>query len=143
MRMMPFWSVNGMKLISQTSISYFIWSFNIILGLRIDYSKSVLYGISVPQNDMVVVAALVLECKISEFPFKYLWLMVGVNMNRVNNWTPKMPSIIGSLNGKKRVLIHRWWVILSKSILEAIPTYFFHCIQPHRKLLTSFTSFIV
>ncbi|XP_021995690.1 uncharacterized protein LOC110892858 [Helianthus annuus] len=61
--------------------------FHMCSGLRINLSKSNLYGLGVDGGDVEVKAASV-GCKADFLPFRYLGIMVGANMSNVNNWKP-------------------------------------------------------
>ncbi|XP_021995409.1 uncharacterized mitochondrial protein AtMg01250-like [Helianthus annuus] len=61
--------------------------FHACSGLRINLSKSNLYGI-VANSEEVEDLANVVGCKQDTLLFKYVGLKVGANMNRINNWKP-------------------------------------------------------
>ncbi|XP_071705003.1 uncharacterized protein [Rutidosis leptorrhynchoides] len=67
-----------------------------VSGLRININKSSLYGVGVPQHE-VSRLALALGCEASSFPFRFLGLPVGLNMNRVNNWLNLIKYVLGAL----------------------------------------------
>ncbi|XP_021984734.1 uncharacterized protein LOC110880531 [Helianthus annuus] len=56
-------------------------------GLKINIDKLNLYGIGVGMEEIREMANQV-GCKPDYPPFKYLGLMVGANMNQINNWQP-------------------------------------------------------
>lgn len=87
-----------------TRIKSLLWCFNIISGLRINFSKSDLYGINVGPEDLSS-AATSLDCNHSNLPFKYLGSMVGANMNRISNWNPVIEAFDSRLSKwKERTL---------------------------------------
>ncbi|XP_071739795.1 uncharacterized protein [Rutidosis leptorrhynchoides] len=64
-------------------------------GLRINFHKSVIYGLGVSPNEIEYMASHV-GCKVGEFPFTYLGIPIGRNMNRVENWS----SVVETFNSK-------------------------------------------
>ncbi|XP_022007581.1 uncharacterized protein LOC110906813 [Helianthus annuus] len=52
---------------------------------KINYKKSNLFGIGVAESTVQRVASLI-NCNIGKFPFKYLGLLVGANMNQLKYW---------------------------------------------------------
>lgn len=108
-----------------SSIKSLLWSFNIVSGLRINFAKSELFGINVSPND-IEAAAQRLECSHSALPFKYLGLLVGANMNRLSNWSPVIEAFDNRLaKWREHSLSIGGRLTLLKSVLEALPTYFF------------------
>ncbi|GJW73959.1 RNA-directed DNA polymerase, eukaryota, reverse transcriptase zinc-binding domain protein [Tanacetum coccineum] len=56
-----------------------------VSGLRVNYSKSKLYGIGVDEMELNYMVRL-MGCGFSDFPFTYLGIRVGEDMRRVNAW---------------------------------------------------------
>ena len=56
-------------------------------GLKINWGKSTLSGISVPEAETSKVASLV-GCKEDSFPLKYLGLPIGASMSKEEHWKP-------------------------------------------------------
>ncbi|XP_022014674.1 uncharacterized protein LOC110914170 [Helianthus annuus] len=61
--------------------------FHVCSGLKINLSKSYLFGVGLQPVEVEEMAELV-GCKADAFPFKFLGLSVGANMNRISNWRP-------------------------------------------------------
>ncbi|XP_022032463.1 uncharacterized protein LOC110933551 [Helianthus annuus] len=59
--------------------------FHICSGLKLNVVKSNLYGIDLAMDEVGNIAN-DLDCKSDSTPFKYLRVLVGANMNRINNW---------------------------------------------------------
>nr|GEX17885.1 zinc finger, CCHC-type [Tanacetum cinerariifolium] len=58
--------------------------FEEVFGLRVNYNKSRLYGVGVSDSNLDDMARW-MKCGIGDFPFMYLGLPIGENMNRENS----------------------------------------------------------
>jgi hypothetical protein len=97
--------------------------FFLVLGLNINLNKIKLYGVGADEEFCEM--ASLLRCDRGSFPFKYLGLQVGVNMNLVKNWKP-IDIFKSSLSGcKSRHLSYGGRITLIKSVLNSLPTYYF------------------
>ncbi|KAJ0768031.1 putative RNA-directed DNA polymerase [Helianthus annuus] len=107
------------------SLRRLLWVFRLCSGLRININKSMLYGIGKPIME-VQDKATWLGCRYGEVPFKYLGILVGGNMSRINSWDPVIQVFKKRLSlWKARTLSMGGRLVLVKSVLESIPTYFF------------------
>lgn len=59
--------------------------FAAISNLKVNFHKSVLVGVNVPQSWLLEVAE-VLNCKVGSLPILYLGLPVGGDLRRLNFW---------------------------------------------------------
>ncbi|GKD16398.1 RNA-directed DNA polymerase, eukaryota [Tanacetum coccineum] len=66
---------------SRNSIHFF----SLVSGLKINLHKSQLLGVGVA-SDRIIDAAGSIGCSIMKAPFKYLGVMVGGNMSKINAW---------------------------------------------------------
>ncbi|GKV46692.1 hypothetical protein SLEP1_g53669 [Rubroshorea leprosula] len=76
--------------------------FKIISGLKINFSKSTLYGINIEEN-WLNMAASTLNSKCGQLPFLYLGLPVGGNPHCLRFWKPvveKFRSMLATWKGK-------------------------------------------
>ncbi|GJX94035.1 putative RNA-directed DNA polymerase, eukaryota, reverse transcriptase zinc-binding domain protein [Tanacetum coccineum] len=59
--------------------------FNLASGLKVNFSKSKLFGVGVDASDIQGFAN-ILDCQASTFPCSYLGLPIGANMSKACNW---------------------------------------------------------
>ncbi|PWA98441.1 reverse transcriptase domain, Reverse transcriptase zinc-binding domain protein [Artemisia annua] len=99
--------------------------FHLCSGLRINLHKSSLFGVG-KSTEEVTLCANGLGCRPGTTPFKYLGILVGANMNCISNWDPVVEVFKKRLSSwKASVLSTAGRVILIKSVLESLPTYYF------------------
>ncbi|KAJ0429079.1 hypothetical protein HanRHA438_Chr17g0811421 [Helianthus annuus] len=99
--------------------------FHVCSGLRINLSKSNLVGVGVQPVEVVEMADFI-GCKVDTFPFKFLGLCVGSNMNRAPNWQPVVDVFEKRLSLWKASLLSMGGrVVLIRSVLESLPCYYF------------------
>ncbi|XP_071689016.1 uncharacterized protein [Rutidosis leptorrhynchoides] len=104
--------------------------FENVSGLKINFHKSILYGLGVTNYEEETMARR-FGCKVGELPFTYLGLPVGMNMSSVQNWNPDIEKINSKLANWKARRSHmvegKWfwraktepnsfWVIILKRI---------------------------
>ncbi|KAJ0450527.1 putative RNA-directed DNA polymerase [Helianthus annuus] len=99
--------------------------FRICSGLSINLVKSSLIGIGISDSEVVSLSSEI-GCKAEQFPFKYLGLPVGANMNRISNWSSVIDMFEARLSLWKAALLSIGGrVTLIKSVLQSLPIYFF------------------
>ncbi|XP_022032949.1 uncharacterized protein LOC110934063 [Helianthus annuus] len=114
------WNSNG-----ALNVVRLLRSFHACSGLKINLGKSNLYGIGVDNGEVGRLAEVV-GCKQDSFPFKYLGLKVGANMNRVNNWKMVYDIFESRLALWKSALLSMGGrTTLIRSVLQSLPCYFF------------------
>ncbi|MCH83058.1 LINE-1 reverse transcriptase like, partial [Trifolium medium] len=74
--------------------------FELISGLKVNFSKSSLVGVNV-HNSFLEGAASFLHCKVSPLPFTYLGLPVGANPRSKTTWKPVLKAIENRLQSWK------------------------------------------
>ncbi|RVW78875.1 LINE-1 retrotransposable element ORF2 protein [Vitis vinifera] len=98
--------------------------FGQVSGLKINLGKSTISGINTRQ-EMLSSLALVLECRVSEWPLSYLGLPLGGNPKTIGFWDPVVERISRRLDGwKKAYLSLGGRITLIQSCLSHIPSYF-------------------
>ncbi|KAJ0881016.1 putative RNA-directed DNA polymerase [Helianthus annuus] len=113
------WESNNIKNLKRILRCYYLVS-----GLKVNQRKSQLFGVGVEENDVVTMAT-TFNFKPGNFPFTYLGLKVGANMNRIINWKEVVDTFNRRLsNWKARLLSFAGRVVLVKSVLGSLPNYY-------------------
>jgi exonuclease III len=98
--------------------------FELISGLKVNFSKSNIIGVNV-QNSFLEGAASFLHCKVRSLPFTYLGLPVGANPRCVNTWKPVLDAIENRLHSWKNKYVSLGGrVVLINSVLASIPIFY-------------------
>nr|GEZ39232.1 RNA-directed DNA polymerase, eukaryota [Tanacetum cinerariifolium] len=104
-------------------ILHVLHCFSLASGLKINVHKSQLLGVGIPLS-ISTVAASVLGCSVMTTPFKYLGVMVGGNMSRINALDDSIQKLKSRLSKwKLKTLSIGGWLTLLKSVLGASPIY--------------------
>ncbi|KAJ0427872.1 putative RNA-directed DNA polymerase [Helianthus annuus] len=118
-----------------TNVVRILRCFYICSGLKINMSKSNLYGVGVSGGEVDGMASIV-GCRPDSLPFTYLGLLVGANMNRINNWKPVFDIFEKRLaTWKSSLLSIGGRVTVIKSVLESLPTYYFSLYKAPKKVI--------
>jgi hypothetical protein len=108
-----------------------LWTLKAILrgfvmasGLKVNFWKSCLVGINVP-NEFLLMASDFLNCRIGSVPFKYLGLPVGANPRLGSTWKPLVDVIKRRLksSGNKYISLGGR-IVLINSVLNSLPIFF-------------------
>ncbi|XP_028106682.1 uncharacterized protein LOC114305746 [Camellia sinensis] len=98
--------------------------FEILLGLKINYHKSVVCGVGISEASSKEFTTL-LNCTTQGFALKYLGLSLGVSPSRKNIWKPVVDKIKAKLSGwKSRFLSFASRLTLIKAVLSNLPVYY-------------------
>lgn len=116
--------------------------FHLCSGLRINIQKSTLFGIGKGLDEVSVMASS-LGCCSGVTPFTYLGISVGANMSRINNWDPVVKIFKSRLSKwKSKVLSIGGRLVLIKSVLESLPSYYFALYKAPVAVVTKLESLI-
>ncbi|CAJ2673056.1 unnamed protein product [Trifolium pratense] len=97
--------------------------FESMSGLRVNFHKSMLVGVNIPDS-WLVEAASALCCKVGKIPFLYLGLPIGGDPRRLCFWEPVLDRLKNRLSGwKSRFLSIGGRLVLLKSVLTSLPVY--------------------
>ncbi|KAK2422417.1 hypothetical protein QL285_032952 [Trifolium repens] len=103
--------------------------FELVSGLKVNFSKSRLIGVNVA-SDFLQVAAKFLHCKLGSLPFTYLGLPVGANPRSHKTWDPVVKTI------ERRLLLWKYRyvslggrVVLLNSVLASISVFYLSFIK--------------
>ena len=91
-------------------------------GLKVNFSKSSMYSINVPEAIMVSLAA-VLSCQIGTMPFTYLGLPMGTTKPRMSDLTLLMDKIERRLSACSSLLSYTGRLQMINSVITPITTY--------------------
>ncbi|XP_071689538.1 uncharacterized protein [Rutidosis leptorrhynchoides] len=106
-------------------------------GLKINFHKSVLYGVGVASIDIEGLASRV-GCKVGDLPFIYLGLSVDKNMSKEQSWKPVIEKFYLKLsNWKARSISYGGRLTLIKSVLSSLPLYYFSLFRAPLSVLKS------
>jgi hypothetical protein len=98
--------------------------FELMFGLKVNFSKSKLYGINL-ESGLLSVAAKLLNCKLGNMPFIYLGLPVGANPRNEETWKPMVDSLKNSLfSWQNRYISFGGRVTLINSVLASLPIFY-------------------
>jgi hypothetical protein len=98
--------------------------FELVSGLKVNFSKSRLFGVNIPPN-FLEGAASFLHCIIGSLPFIYLGLPVGANPRRTSTWDPVIKTIEKRLfSWRNRYVSLGGRVVLINTVLASIPVFY-------------------
>jgi len=98
--------------------------FESVSGLKVNFNKSMLYGVNISDSWLHEVTSL-LRCKHGRLPFLYLGLPIGGDSRKIVFWYPLVDQIKRRLFGwKSRNLFMGGHLIFLKSVLSSITVCF-------------------
>ncbi|GJU54017.1 putative RNA-directed DNA polymerase [Tanacetum coccineum] len=114
--------------------------FHDVSGLKINLSKSRLFGIGIPIDDVASVARAV-NCSHDSLPFTYLGLPVGKSMKRVDAWNDVVLRLTKRLAPwKNNLLSIGGRLTLVKSVLGSLPLYYLSIFRAPSSIISSIES---
>ncbi|XP_028090980.1 uncharacterized protein LOC114291133 [Camellia sinensis] len=112
------------ELLEVLCLKWILRCFEIALGLKINYHKSVLCGIGLSDPVLHDFASL-FNCKTQRLPLNYLGLPLGASPRRKKTWKPIIDKFKMRLVGwKRRFLSFAGRLTLVKAVLSSLPVYF-------------------
>ncbi|MFS7958360.1 putative RNA-directed DNA polymerase [Helianthus anomalus] len=131
------WARNNVK-----NVVLLLRCFYLCSGLKINMSKSSIFGIGVENGDVEAMAS-ILKCKVGETPFAHLGIMVGAKMSRVVNWKFVFDLFEARLSlWKASMLSIGGRVTLIKAVLESIPNYYLSLFKAPASVLNGLEAII-
>jgi hypothetical protein len=110
--------------------------FNLISGLKINIGKCKLFGIGIESNEVSRLAREI-GCDAGVFPFTYLGLPIGANMNTVQAWKPVIDRLQNKLSSwKAKTLSFAGRITLAKSVLGNLPSYYLSLFKAPKRVLS-------
>ncbi|XP_071694930.1 uncharacterized protein [Rutidosis leptorrhynchoides] len=117
--------------------------FENLSGLKINFHKSVLYGLGVASIDIEGLASRV-GCKVGDLPFIYLGLPVGKNLSKEQSWKPMIEKFYLKLtNWKARSISYGGRLTLVNSVLSSLPLYYFSLFRAPMSVLKNLESIMI
>ena len=110
-------------------------SFELVSGLKINFTKSNVIGINV---DPVVLNGIssFMSCKVGELPFKFLGVPIGGNPRRESMWREVIESVRARLSQWRSLKLSMGGRLsLINSVLASLPLYLFSMFKAPKKVL--------
>ena len=106
------------------NLSRILNCFNVVSSLKVNYHKSRVFGVGVSEEETSNWAS-IFGCEAGKFPFNYLGVPVGANMNLKKHWKPILDKFEAKLSPwKSKTLSFGGRLTLISSVLGNLPTYF-------------------
>jgi len=114
--------------------------FEEVSGLKVNFHKSMLTGVNVPES-WLSEAASVMNCRKGTIPFVYLGLPIGGDSRKVSFWKPVIDRIVSHLSSwNNKFLSFGGRLVLLKSVLSSLPVYFLSFFRAPAGIISSIES---
>nr|KAJ0194756.1 hypothetical protein LSAT_V11C700351060 [Lactuca sativa] len=118
-----------------SNLSRILRCFHASLGLKVNFHKSKVYHIGVPDNE-VSTCARILRCDPGAFPLNYLGAPIGKNMSLEHNWKPIVERVNKKLaSWKANSLSSSGRLNLTNVVLGSLPLYYFSLFKAPKSIL--------
>lgn len=129
------WSVSNV-----INLVHILGCFQDVSGLKVNLSKSRLYGIGINPLEVANVASII-RCTHDKLPFVYLGLPIGKRMSSMEAWSPVFERLIKRLSSwKARLLSIGGRLTLIKAVLGSLLLYFLSLFKAPNKVLNQMES---
>jgi len=117
------------------AITVILWSFEQVLGLKINFAKSNFGAVGMLEQ-WKKDAARYLNCRLLVVPFPYSGILIGANPRRCEVWDSIIKKCERKLSKwKQKYLSFSGRVTLIKLVINSIPIYFFSFFRVPNKVL--------
>ena len=114
--------------------------FEEISGLKVNFTKSMLTGVNIPDT-WLSEAASVMNCRRGSIPFVYLGLPIGGDSRKLSFWKPVVDRIVSRLSSwNHKFLSFGGRLVLLKSVLSSLPVYFLSFFKAPAGIISSIES---
>lgn len=125
------WSIANTK-----NLARILRCFHAASGLKVNFNKSKVFGIGV-SDEIISQSARILGCEAGSFPFQFLGVPVGANMNRIKNWDVIVEKFNSKMSiWKAKSLSFGGRVTLLQAVLNSLPIYYFSIFKVPAGVLT-------
>ena len=116
--------------------------FGLMSGLRINDDKSTLVPINCDEESVAEIRS-ILNCLVVSLSIKYLGISLGANPNQVKTWQSIINRIRNWLSWWKMGMLSKVGrIVLIKSILNNLPTYYFGLFKMPRSVAKEIISIL-
>jgi len=111
-----------------------------ISGLKVNFNKSMLTGVNIPDT-WLSEAASVMNCRRGSIPFVYLGLPISGDSRKLSFWKPVVDRIVSRLSSwNHKFLSFGGRLVLLKSVLSSLPVYFLSFFKAPAGIISSIES---
>ncbi|XP_057425892.1 uncharacterized protein LOC130719280 [Lotus japonicus] len=117
-------------------LSMGVEAFLFVSGLKVNFSKSAVYGVNAPQS-VVQDAANWWNFKVGSLPFIYLGSPLGGNPRWLSFWNPVLDTLAAKLGSwSSHFLSLSGRLVLIKSVLNVVPLYYMALYRAPKGIIT-------
>ena len=114
--------------------------FKEVSGLKVNFHKSMLTGVNIPDS-WLVEAASMMNCHRGSIPFVYLGLPIGGDSRKLSFWKPVADRIVAHMSSwSNKFLSFDGRLVLLNSFLSSLPVYFLSFFKAPGGIISSIES---